>query len=90
MPSLGRLCSIIARTTPAVFSGLRLNKSPFESVQVYISFSTISNLGLKNITLEINTLGSNEARANYRSVLVDYFTQHKDQLDEDLFIKMER
>jgi histidyl-tRNA synthetase len=34
-------------------------------------------------TLEINTLGSNEARANYRSVLVDYFTQHKDQLDED-------
>ncbi|RUM78938.1 MAG: histidine--tRNA ligase, partial [Candidatus Thioglobus sp.] len=41
------------------------------------------NLGLKNLTLEINTLGSAEARANYRSVLVDYFTQYKDQLDED-------
>ncbi|SSC07122.1 Histidyl-tRNA synthetase [bacterium endosymbiont of Bathymodiolus sp. 5 South] len=50
---------------------------------IAITHSLWQNLGLKNITLEINTLGSNEARANYRSVLVDYFTQHKDQLDED-------
>jgi len=48
-----------------------------------MTHSLWQNLGLKNITLEINTLGSAEARANYRSVLVDYFTQHKDQLDED-------
>ena len=41
------------------------------------------SLGLKNLTLQINTLGSSEARANYRSVLVDYFTKSKDQLDED-------
>ncbi len=35
------------------------------------------------IRLEINSLGSADARNNYRAVLVDYFTEHKDQLDED-------
>lgn len=48
-----------------------------------MTHSLWQSLGLKNLTLEINTLGSAEARENYRSVLVDYFTQHKDQLDED-------
>ena len=48
-----------------------------------MTHSLWQSLGLKNLTLEINTLGSAEARANYRSVLVDYFTQYKDQLDED-------
>lgn len=48
-----------------------------------MTHSLWQNLGLKNLTLEINTLGSAEARANYRSVLVEYFTQYKDQLDED-------
>ncbi len=40
-------------------------------------------LGLKNVVLEINTLGSQEARASYRKILVEYFNEHKDQLDED-------
>jgi len=48
-----------------------------------MTHSLWQNLGLKNLTLEINTLGSAEARANYRSVMVEYFTQYKDQLDED-------
>ena len=48
-----------------------------------MTHSLWQKLGLKNVTLEINTLGSTEARANYRSILVDYFTQYKDQLDED-------
>ena len=50
---------------------------------IAITHSLWQNLGLKNIQLEINTLGSAEARANYREVLVAYFTAHKDQLDED-------
>lgn len=41
------------------------------------------NLGLKNIQLELNTLGSNEARAKYKDVLVAYLSEHKDVLDED-------
>ncbi len=40
-------------------------------------------LYLKNVVLEINTLGSQEARASYRKILVEYFNEHKDQLDED-------
>ncbi len=34
-------------------------------------------------TLEINSLGSTEARASYRDVLVAYLNERKDQLDED-------
>ena len=40
-------------------------------------------LGLQDVTLEINTLGSSEARARYRERLIAYFEQHADLLDED-------
>ncbi|CAC9458443.1 Histidyl-tRNA synthetase [Bathymodiolus heckerae thiotrophic gill symbiont] len=50
---------------------------------IAMTHSLWQGLGLKNVSLEINTLGSAEARANYRTVLVDYFTQHKALLDED-------
>ncbi|WP_404295978.1 histidine--tRNA ligase [Halomonas sp.] len=41
-------------------------------------------LGLmEHVTLELNSLGSSEARAAYRDTLVAYFEQHHDQLDED-------
>jgi len=35
------------------------------------------------VTLEINSLGSNEARAEYRDALVAFLKQHLDALDED-------
>ena len=41
------------------------------------------NLGLKDIRLELNTLGSNESREKYKDVLVAYLSQHKEILDED-------
>jgi histidyl-tRNA synthetase len=40
-------------------------------------------LGLEDVALEINSLGSAEARANYRAQLIAYFEQHADVLDED-------
>ena len=41
-------------------------------------------LGLTDsVTLQLNTLGSNEARARYRDALVAYLSERKDQLDED-------
>ncbi len=40
-------------------------------------------LGLQDVALEINTLGSAEARAQYRNRLIAYFEQHADVLDED-------
>jgi histidyl-tRNA synthetase len=36
-----------------------------------------------NANLEINTLGSNESRSAYRELLHDFFSENKDQLDED-------
>jgi histidyl-tRNA synthetase len=40
-------------------------------------------LGLDDVALEINTLGSPEARARYRSRLITYFEGQADLLDED-------
>lgn len=40
-------------------------------------------LGFKNVRLEINSLGSNEARQAYRDVLIEYFSTSEDRLDED-------
>ena len=38
---------------------------------------------LDKVSLQLNTIGSNEARANYKAALVDYLSDIKDQLDED-------
>lgn len=40
-------------------------------------------LGLQDVHLEINTLGSAEARKQYRNRLIAYFEQYMDVLDED-------
>lgn len=40
------------------------------------------------VKLEINSLGSTEARNHYRDVLVAYLEQHKAQLDEDSLRRM--
>ena len=42
------------------------------------------------VRLEINTLGSGEARARYRAALVDYLTPLRDRLDEDSRRRLER
>ncbi|WGZ95962.1 MAG: histidine--tRNA ligase [Candidatus Thiothrix putei] len=40
-------------------------------------------LGVRNLRLELNTLGTQECRHAYRELLVEYFTAHQDKLDED-------
>ncbi|PMR74395.1 histidine--tRNA ligase [Billgrantia endophytica] len=51
---------------------------------ILLSARLWKDLGLlDHVTLELNSLGSNEARAAYRDTLVTYFEQHRDQLDED-------
>ena len=37
----------------------------------------------EHVTLELNSIGSLEARASYRDALVAFLEQHKDKLDED-------
>jgi len=40
-------------------------------------------LGLTDITLELNTIGSVDERREFRARLVEYFERHVDRLDED-------
>jgi histidyl-tRNA synthetase len=40
-------------------------------------------LGISRLTLEINSLGTAEARGKYRDALVEYFSGVKNRLDED-------
>ena len=40
-------------------------------------------LGLRDVTLQINSLGTVEARAAFKDALVEYLQAHFDQLDED-------
>jgi len=50
---------------------------------ILISARLWRQLGLKGVRLELNTLGSSQARERYKQVLVDYLNQHHDLLDED-------
>lgn len=45
---------------------------------------------LEYTTLEINSLGDAESRANYREALVNYFAQHKDKLSADSQMRLEK
>ncbi|MDT8281451.1 MAG: histidine--tRNA ligase [Gammaproteobacteria bacterium] len=46
-------------------------------------------LGLTGVRLELNTLGSNQARLRYKQVLVDYLKQHQELLDQDSLRRLE-
>ncbi len=49
-----------------------------------LSARILRSLGVADrVTLQINSLGSSEARAEYKTALVDYLSQYRDQLDED-------
>jgi histidyl-tRNA synthetase len=51
---------------------------------ILFSARVLNKLGLKkDVTLQLNSLGSPESRVAYRKELVRYFTKHKSSLDED-------
>ena len=47
---------------------------------ISLANSLISNLGIKNYKLHINSIGCPDCRPSYRSALKDYFSDHKDEL----------
>ena len=47
-------------------------------------------LGISKITLEINSLGTPGSRTSYRKALVEYFSDVKNQLDEDSIRRLEQ
>ena len=48
-----------------------------------------NDLGINSVCLELNSLGSNTARQSYRSLLVEYLSDHRDQLDDDSIRRLE-
>ncbi|HEY9202646.1 MAG TPA: histidine--tRNA ligase [Gammaproteobacteria bacterium] len=60
-----------------------IDSADIDAELILISARMWQQLGLQNIRLELNTLGSSEARSAYRDVLVDYLNQHRELLDED-------
>ncbi|MBI3546104.1 MAG: histidine--tRNA ligase [Gammaproteobacteria bacterium] len=47
-------------------------------------------LGLTDIKLELNSLGTQECRATYRRVLLGYFDARRDRLDEDSLRRLDK
>ncbi len=54
-----------------------------DAEQIIMTARLWKRLGLEDVSLEINTLGSSEDRARHRSRLVNYLEQHLELLDED-------
>lgn len=52
--------------------------------------SLIERLQLKNIRLEINSIGCPKCRKNYHKALKDYFEQYRDQLCDTCLSRLER
>ncbi|NEO19784.1 histidine--tRNA ligase [Moorena sp. SIO4A5] len=50
---------------------------------IAIAKDILNTLGLVNLKLDLNSVGSTEDRQKYRQALVDYLTPYKDELDED-------
>lgn len=47
-------------------------------------------LGLQDLRLELNSLGTAESRRDYRALLVEYFAAHRDRLDADSLRRLEQ
>ena len=60
-----------------------INSSDIDAELITMGANLWQQLGLKSIRLEINTLGSSEARQGYRDALITYFSKHIDILDKD-------
>ncbi|RMG30374.1 MAG: histidine--tRNA ligase [Gammaproteobacteria bacterium] len=54
-----------------------------DAEQILMTARLWQRLGLEGLRLEINSLGSPEARRDYRRLLVDYLRGHYQRLDED-------
>lgn len=59
-------------------------KHPYVEVEVIsMAWELLKSLGLnKKVTLQINTLGSNECREKYKEILVNYFNKFKNDLSD--------
>ena len=57
---------------------------------ISLAYNAYRLLGLDDVTIELNTLGDQESRDNYRKALVEYFTPVIGELCEDCQDRLER
>jgi histidyl-tRNA synthetase len=57
---------------------------------ILLSARLWQRLGLRGVKLELNSIGTAESRREYRQVLVEYFSRHRDSLDEDSLRRLDR
>jgi histidyl-tRNA synthetase len=57
---------------------------------IQLASKLLGNLNLKNIKLEINSLGSDETRSKFETSLRDYLTKYKNDLSNDSKIRLEK
>jgi histidyl-tRNA synthetase len=60
------------------------SKSPLlDAEMIQMAYEILVSLGLKNLTVKINSLGTPETRENYKKLLKDFLEDKKDKLSED-------
>lgn len=50
---------------------------------IAMAYQLFNELGIKNVTLHLNSLGNSESRLTYRQALIDYLEPMRDQLSKD-------
>lgn len=50
---------------------------------VSLSYEVIKSLGLKNVSINLNSLGKTSSQTKYKEILTNYFKPHKNELCED-------
>lgn len=60
------------------------SEDPRADVEVIaIATEILQQLGLKNLKLDLNSVGNPDDRQNYRQALIDYLTPYQEELDPD-------
>jgi len=54
-----------------------------DAEMIQMSYDILKLLGLKNLTIKINSLGTPDTRENYKNVLKEYLSDKKDKLSDD-------
>lgn len=66
-------------------------KSPILDAEVIVmSYKLLERLGITDLEVRINSVGSNESRTIYRDKLINHFDKHREELCEDCKSRLER
>jgi histidyl-tRNA synthetase len=60
-----------------------------DAEMILVSKRLLTAVGAQRLVLNVNSLGTPQSRQVYRDKLVEYFTGHKDKLDEDSLRRLE-